>query len=286
MGQLRDRMEEDLKLGGYSPMTRKIYLCYARLYAKHFMRSPADMGEEEVRAYLLYLIQQKKVSRQTVRQARSALYFLYGTTLKRPVEVAGIPRARLQKPLPVVLSELDVERLLRSVPSMKHQGILMTMYGSGLRVSEACRLRPEDIDSKRMVLTVRGGKGGKDRCTLLPGQLLSFLRDYWRSFRPRNGFLFPGRYGRGHVSPNNVRQMFRRASQLAQIRKDISTHVLRHSFATHLIDHGVDVRVVQELLGHASLETTMIYTHVTTEQIAVTTSPLDRLNGLRTPKAA
>jgi site-specific recombinase XerD len=277
MGQLRERMEADLKLAGYSPSTKKIYLLYARLFAKHFMRSPEAMGETEVRAFMLHLVEGRRISAQTYRQVRAALRFLYFQTLQRPVDIEWLPARRLGKPLPLVLSGTEVEGLLAAVRSPKYRAILMVLYGGGLRISEACRLRPGDIDSKRMVIRVQAGKGAADRYTLLSRRLLGELRDYWKLGRPEGGWLFPGNTKGGHVSPESTRKVFHRALIAAGISKEVSPHVLRHCFATHLIESGVDVTVVQALLGHASLRATCVYTHINVEHIGRTKSPLDLL---------
>lgn len=276
MGQLRDQMQADLEVGGYSPSTRKIYLLYARSFAAHFMRSPAEMGADEVRRFLLHLVREEKASRETIRQVRSSLRFLYAVTLNRPVEIEWLPVPRKQKRLPVVLGGTEVSALLDAVHGVKYRAILSAMYGSGLRIAEACALRPEHIDSRRMVIQVCG-KGDKERCTLLSERLLDELRDYWRRTRPGNGWLFPGGTRAGHVAKETVRKVFQKATRAAGIRKDITPHALRHSFATHLIDAGTDVTVVQALLGHASLRATEVYTHTSVEQIARTRSPLDLL---------
>lgn len=276
MGQLRDRMEADLKLAGYSPSTRKIYLLYARLFTKHYMRSPVELGEEEIRQYLLHMIEERKISRETYRQIRSALTFLYTITLKRPTEVAYLPVRRKNRKLPIVLSGTEVEALIEAIQSPKYRAIVMAQYSGGLRISEACRLRPEDIDSKRMVIHVRAGKGGKDRYTVLSERLLAFLRDYFREHRPQ-GWLFPGQTNAAHVTPDAARRVFRLAADSAGISKHITPHVLRHCFATHLLESGVDIAVIRTLLGHGSLRATEIYTHVSVEHIGRVTSPLDLL---------
>ena len=280
---LRDRMVSDLKIGGYSPSTRKIYLLYARLFARHHMRSPRVLGEREIRQFLLHLVEERMASRATIRQARAALTFLYTKTLNRPTEVAGIPVLRRQRRLPVVLSGTEVGRLFDAVRSRKYRAVLMTMYAGGLRIREACRLRPENIDSKRMVLLVRDGKGGVDHRTVLSTQLLSYLREYWREERPEGGWMFPGRHPHRHLQPDAVRSAFRAARIEAGIAKRATPHALRHSFATHLLESGVDTAVIQTLLGHKHIRTTMVYTHVSAECIARTKSPLD-LRG--TPSAA
>lgn len=276
MGQLRDRMETDLKLAGYSPSTRKIYLLYARLFAKHHMRSPAKMGEEEIRQYLLHMVEKRKISRETYRQIRAALIFLYSVTLKRATEIDHLPVRRNKVKLPVVLSGTEVQALLDAVRSPKYRAIVMAQYAGGLRISEACRLRPEDIDSKRMVIHIHDGKGGRDRYTVLSARFLAFLRDYFREHRP-DGWLFPGRTKAGHASPETSRRVFRVAVGTAGISKKITPHVLRHCFATHLLESGVDIVVLQALLGHGSLRATEVYTHISVEHIGRVTSPLDLL---------
>lgn len=276
MGQLRDRMEADLTLGGYRPSTKKVYLDCAKKFAGHFMLSPAEMGESEVRKFLLHLIEERELSRSSVKQARAALVFLYSVTLKRPMEVERLPVMRGQQRLPEVLSGTEVSALLAAVKKSKYRVILMALYGAGLRISEACQLKAGDIDSKRMVIHVRGGKGGRDRYTLLSTRLLAELRDYYRATRPKD-WLFPGRAVGSHVAPNTVREVLDKVVAAAGITKHVSPHTLRHSFATHLIECGVDVTVVQALLGHRSLRATLIYTHISVAHIGRTRSPLDVL---------
>jgi site-specific recombinase XerD len=269
-------MEADLKLGGYSPSTRKIYLLYAKRFAKYHMRSPAEMGEDQIRQYLLHMVEDKKISRESYRQIRAALIFLYTVTLKRPTEVDHLPVRRNKVKLPVVLSGTEVQRLLDAVRSPKYRAILMAQYAGGLRISEACQLRPEDIDSKRMVIHVHAGKGGRDRYTVLSTRLLAFLRDYFRRYRP-DRWLFPGQTSEGHASANTSRRVFHAAVASAGITKTVTPHVLRHCFATHLLESGVDIKVIQALLGHGSLRATEVYTHISVEHIGRVSSPLDLL---------
>jgi site-specific recombinase XerD len=269
-------METDLRLAGYSPSTQKIYLLYARLFAKHHRRSPVEMGEAEIRAYLLHMVEDKKISRETYRQIRAALIFLYTVTLKRQPEVEHLPVRRKKVKLPVVLSGTEVAALLRAVRRAHYRAIVMAQYAGGLRISEACRLRTEDIDSKRMVIHVRAGKGGRDRYTVLSERFLRYLREYWRQHRPIE-WLFPGKTLTGHACPETVRKVFRTAVAAARISKTITPHVLRHCFATHLLESGVDIAVVQALLGHGSLRATEVYTHISVEHIGRVKSPLDLL---------
>jgi integrase/recombinase XerD len=276
MGELRDRMEADLTLAGYTPATREHYLLYARLYTKHFRRSPEEMGEPEVRAYLLHLIEERKLSHTTVRVARSALKFLYEKTLHRPVEVEHLPLIRRPHRLPEVLSGTEVNAILEAISSPKYRAIIMALYAGGLRVSEGCRLRPEDIDSKRMLIRVQAGKGNRDRYTILSTRLLEHLRDYFRIFRPKV-WLFPGRTPAGHVSRKSVQRVLQSVLATSGINKHVSPHTLRHSFATHLLECGTDVAVIQALLGHGSLRATEVYTHVSLEHLGRIKSPLDLL---------
>ena len=276
MGTLRDRMEEDLKLGGYSPCTRKVYLCYARLFAGFHHLSPTEMGEPEIRTYLLHLVEERRVSRATYRQVRAALTFLYTVTLRRPVEVAYLPVRRGKRPLPVVLSGSEVAALLDEVRDLKYRAILMAIYSGGLRISEACSLRPRDIDPKRRVIHIRAGKGGRDRYTVLADRFLTLLRKYWRKERPTE-WLFPSNLPGRHVTPDAARLIFHQAVHAAGIRKHVTPHVLRHSFATHLLESGTDIRTAQVLLGHGSLRATEVYTHVSVDHIGRTRSPLDLL---------
>lgn len=276
MGQLRDRMEADLKLAGYRDATRKQYLRWARQYTGHFRRRPEQMGQEEVRAYLLHLIEDRQLVASTVRGVRSALCFLYATTLNRPMEVERLPVMRRRRSLPNVLSGTEVTALLQQVRSPRYRTIITALYAAGLRISEGCRLRPEDIDSKRMLIHVHDGKGGRDRYTVLSTRLLDDLRNYYRIYRPK-GWLFPGRTPEGHVSYKTVWQVFKRALTASGITKSATPHSLRHSFATHLLERGTDVSVIRALLGHSSLRATEIYTHVSLEHLGRVKSPFDVL---------
>jgi integrase/recombinase XerD len=282
MRTIHERLELDLKLGGYSPHTCRIYLLYARLFAKYFKRSPEEMGADEIREYLLYVIERRRASRSTVRQIRAALSFLYAITLQRPVEVEHIPVMRRQRRLPQVLSGTEVEALFHAVASPKYRAILMAQYGGGLRIGEACRLQVEDIDSKRMLIRVRAGKGGKDRYTILSARLLHELRAYWAISRP-HPWLFPGNTEAGHASPDSARLVFRQVLAASGITKKVTPHVLRHCFATHLLETGKDINFVKIVLGHGSLRATEVYAHVSLQHISRTTSPLDLLG---TPSAA
>ncbi|MHC4230917.1 MAG: tyrosine-type recombinase/integrase [Planctomycetota bacterium] len=282
MGHLRDRMDEDLRLAGYSRSTHRIYLHYARQFAGHFMKSPADLGEEEVRTFLLHLLEERKLSHQSYRQAYAALKFLYAVTLKQPFVVTRIPNHRNKKRmLPTVLSGSEVLAILDAIENLKYRTIVMATYAAGLRISEACRLHVDDIDSKRMLIHVRLGKGGRDRYVMLSETLLGAMRLYWKHYRPQ-GFFFPGRPPRDTIATNSVAHILRCAVAAAGVRKKVTPHTLRHSFATHLMELGVNLRIVQILLGHADMKTTTLYTTVSSEHLKTIPSPLDVLG---TPKA-
>ena len=277
MGELRDRMAADLRLRNLRPSTRESYLGCVRKFAAYHMRSPAEMGEEEVRDFLVHLRDDKHLVPSTIKGYVAALKFFYSNTLRRPEVVRPWLQPRVAKKLPEVLSREEVEVLLNGVESIKYRAVLMTAYGSGLRIGEVCRLQVKDVDSGRMLLHVRDGKGGRDRYALLSPRLLEALRTYWRAERPAGAYLFPGHKADCPVSPEAVRKVQHKAAQQCRIKKRATPHVLRHSFATHLLDAGTDIRTIQALLGHRSIRTTQLYTQVSPEHISRVTSPLDTL---------
>jgi site-specific recombinase XerD len=277
MGRLRDRMEQDLILKGLAPTTRRNYLLYCHKFAAHYRRSPEELGEAEIRAYLLHLIQVEQVSYPTYRQILAAVKFLYTMTLGREWEVKRLPFPKHRQPaLPRVLRDDQLLALFAALKRPKYRALFMTLYAAGLRISEACRLRVEDIDSRRMVIRVVQGKGAKERYTILSPRLLAMLRVYWKLMRPPE-WMFPGQGSSGHVTPDSVREVFRRAREQAGLGPWCTPHVLRHSFATHLLEAGTDLVVIKALLGHNSIKTTCVYTHVSTERIGKVTSPLEVL---------
>jgi integrase/recombinase XerD len=277
MGKLRDKMEGDLKLKGLSANTRATYLSCAAAFVRHYGKPPASMGRVEVRDYLLHLLEERKVKPSTYNVYAAALRFLYGCTLERPEEVAWVGHLKVKQRLPAILSVEEIERLLTELESLKLQAIVVAVYGSGLRISEACRLRVEDIDSQRMLLHVRHGKGDRDRYTLLPKRLLELLRAYWKEARPSGPELFPGRRAGTVLSRNAVNKAFAKATLRAGIKKRVTPHALRHAFATHLLEDGTDLRTLQVLLGHASIRTTVRYAQVSPVSIRRTKSPAERL---------
>jgi integrase/recombinase XerD len=275
VGQLRDRMKADLELGGYAEGTREEYVRCAQNFAAHYMRSPAELGETEVRCYLLHLLRVKDAAPPTVKMNVAALKFLYEKTLRKPEVVVGLQWPKVPKPLPDIPSLEEVARLLRSFEMTKHRAIITTTYATGMRISEVCRLEVGDIDSARKVIHVRGGKGNKDRYVMAGDRLLQCLRAYWGAERPPKPLLFPGSDPTKPITPDSVRAAMKKAVAKSGITKSLSPHSLRHAFTTHLHDAGTDIRTLQELLGHSSIKTTARYTHVGLKHIAGTPSPLE-----------
>jgi site-specific recombinase XerD len=270
-------MEQDLILRGLAPSTRKIYLLYCRKFAAHYRRSPEELGETEVREFLLHLIEKEQIEPATYRQVLAALKFLYRVTLGREIEVDRIPFPKSRQPLlPRVLSREQLLALFAAFRSPKYRTLFACQYGAGLRLNEACHLRVEDINSERMVLRVQHAKGGHERYSVLSPRLLALLREYWRTTRPAN-WLFPGPKAEAPITPMTAAIVFRKAREEAGLGDWCTTHVLRHSFATHLLEAGTDLIVIQALLGHRSLRTTAIYTHVSTERIGKVASPLEQI---------
>jgi site-specific recombinase XerD len=270
-------MIENMEMRNYTPKTIEIYVDVVARFARHFGKSPEQLGSEQVRAYLLHLVQEKKLAWGTYKQALAALRYLYRWVLDGPEVVEDIRCPRPERRLPVVLSFGEVQRFFAAVASFKHRMILMTAYAAGLRIAEATHLKVSDIDSERMVIRVCQGKRKKDRYTILSPVLLQMLRHYWVAARPIS-YLFPGRALDQPLSVSVVQRICKDAQVRAGIDKTVTPHTLRHSFATHLLEAGTDLRVIQELLGHASPRTTALYTHVSKKLIGQTRSPLDDLN--------
>jgi integrase/recombinase XerD len=276
MTPLRERMLDDLRIRNYSERTIKAYLRCIANFARHFGKSPDQLGPAEIREYQLYLVKQRRCSWAVFNQTVCALRFFYITTLGRKEMIEEIPYPRFEKRLPVVLSQTEVAALLLSVRNLKHRAILTTVYATGLRVSEVTNLLVTDIDSTRMIVQVRQGKGRKDRFVMLSPNLLVLLREYWKAYKPSH-WLFPGRSPSRPIDVATVYRVCQRAARAAKISKSVSPHTLRHSFATHLLEAGTDLRTIQLLLGHRNLKTTAFYLHVSTLALRSTTSPLDLL---------
>jgi integrase/recombinase XerD len=253
MGKHRDKMSEDLQLRGYSPRTCQHYIGCARSFVAYHMRSPDELGERDVRRFLLYLTLERKVGAATVKMHTAAIKFLYEHTLGRPEVVARIPYIKVPQKLPEILSGSEVDAILAALESIAYRAIVMTTYGAGLRISEVCPLEVPDLDTKRMLIRVRG-KGARERFVALPEQVLTTLRAYWKEARPKGPMLFPGQQPGACVSHDAVRASLKAAAVKAKVKKRVTPHVLRHSFATHLLELGTDIRVIQMLLGHRLID--------------------------------
>jgi len=272
-------VQEEIRLRGYSRHTGKSYCHHLLRCRRHVQREPAEVGEIEIRQYLLHLIEEG-VSRSYLNQAISAIKFLYNRVLRTPLEVDGLPRPRRERVLPVVLGRGEVLSIFAAIDNPKHRALLMVAYSSGLRVSEVARLKVEDIDIERMMVRVHRAKGRKDRYTPLSRVALETLEAYQQGCRPQH-WLFPGAREGRHLTTRSIQKVMERARKNAGLRKKVTMHTLRHSYATHLLEDGTDLRYVQELLGHRRPETTMIYTHVTRKDIRRIRSPLDNAGSPR-----
>jgi len=276
MTKLRRRMEEELKVRNYRPPTIEAYIAAVRNFARFHGRSPDQMGAEEVRAYLLHLTEERKLSWSTINQTICGIRFFYTKVLGRPIEVGKVAYQKRQRKLPSVLSEQEIIRLLDASADLKERVILMTLYSGGLRLRELIELQPRDIDSVSMRIRIRDGKGGKERYVVLSTTLLEALRRYFRQFRPKEWLFYAGS-PELPVNPRTIQRMVREVALRAELSKHVTPHTLRHSYATHLLDHGTNLRYIQELMGHKSSKTTELYFHVSQHALGKVVSPLDRL---------
>jgi Site-specific recombinase XerD len=274
---IMERSRDNLKLLGFSTKTIKAYLGHIRRFLNFCKIDPYELTGENIRSYLLKLMDEDKCTSTYLHQVISGLKFFFEKTLEKPEQVKNIKYPKKEKKLPVVLSEEEVCSILKSIDNLKHRAIIFLVYSSGLRVGEVVRLKIQDIDSQRMQVNVKQAKGKKDRVTLLSKVSLEVLRIYLQKYRPEE-WLFPGQNEGSHITERTVQKIFENACKKADIVKDVSVHTLRHSFATHLLEGGTDLRYIQELLGHNSSKTTEIYTHVSAKSIGRIQSPLDRLN--------
>jgi len=279
MTLLRQRMLEDLRIRNYAPTTVRCYIRAVAEFAQHFNKPPDQLGPEEIRSWQLFLLNEKRVKLSTYIQAVCALRFFYRNTLHRKIEIDRIPLPRYEKKLPVIVSKTEVKALLESPRNLKHRAMLATMYGAGLRVSEVAKLRVSDLDRERRVIWVRGGKGRKDRQVMLAEPLREVLAAYWRWKRPAE-WMFPGKKPDCPIGTNSVFKACVKAARKAGITKPIHPHSLRHAFATHLLEEGVSLLVIQALLGHAHLKTTAGYLHLSDSAVRSTRSPLETLGSL------
>jgi len=274
-----ETVRSEMRLRNYSHKTIKAYTSSLRSFARFFYpRHPRELTNEDIRRFLLHLLATERRAAGSVNQVFNAVRFLYVDLYEMPLVIDKLPRPQRERKLPDVMSEEEVMGLFQSVRNVKHRVMLMMAYASGLRVSELVSLRIEDLDINRRMIHVRGAKGKKDRYTLLPESMLAPLHWYWQIYNlGTSGWLFPGGTPGFHLSTRTIQSVFEQAARVAGIRKPVSMHSLRHSFATHLLERGTDLRYIQELLGHQSSKTTEIYTHVTTKQIGRIRSPLDFL---------
>jgi len=275
IGRFED-LRRELLSRKYSYKTVKAYVYFNKDFLRYIGKNPDEINDCDIKDYLLYLAVEKQSATSTLNQAINALKFYYGTMLRKRF-VYEVKRPRKDKKLPVVLSKEEVTKILSSVDNIKHKAILMLIYSAGLRVGEVVKLKIEDIDSERMLIHIKGSKGRKDRYTMLSEKVLDILRKYWKEYKPEK-WLFEGAKTGRYLSTRTVEKILEHACEKAGIRKDVSVHTLRHSFATHLLEGGTDLRYIQELLGHKDSKTTEIYTHVSTKSIGKIKSPLDSLN--------
>lgn len=270
-------MREEMRLRNYSPRTIKAYLSCVRSFARYTAPLlPRDAKVEQIRAYLLFLLEEKESPAGTVNQVYNALRFLYEELYQRPLVIRDLPRPKKDRRLPVVLSTNEVKRLLDAPTNPKHRLMLSLLYSAGLRLGELVKLRPEDLDRDRRTIHVRQGKGAKDRRTILAPSVMERVDSYVAFARPSK-YLFEGAAPGEPYSPRSVQNVFEAALKKAGIKKPASVHSLRHAFATHLLEQGTDIRFIQELLGHASLKTTEIYTHVANKVMQNIRSPIEAL---------
>lgn len=278
MTHLRQMMLEDLQRRNYARTTIKNYLSIVEEFAKHFNRPPDQLGPDEIRTYQSYLLEERKMGVRTVALRTAALRFFFCKTLKRSYPVEEVPYPKKPRQLPIILSQEEAVRLIDSASNLFHRAMLMTLYSTGMRRAELCHLKVEDIDSERMLVHIRHGKGGRDRSVPLSPTLLETLREYWRWMKPKM-YLFPGTLNNWRVdkpiTPKVLWLACREAAQRAGIRKAVRPHLLRHSFATHLLEQGADLPTLQALLGHADLKATSIYLHLSERHLKAAGTPID-----------
>lgn len=278
MTELRNKMKVYMELKGYSPKTTKNYLIHISNLAKYYNKSPDLLYEKEICGYLHYCITERHLTEGSLGSIYNAFKIFYTKVLGRVWDVNKIPRTKDRRRLPVVLSTQEVKAIFDATEDLKYKTIFMTIYSAGLRVSEACNLKITDIDSKNMQIFIRQGKGKKDRYTLLSVANLEILREYWKRYKPSD-FLFTGRYRSDALTARSVQKVFEKSKQLSRVTKNATVHTLRHSFATHLLDTGVDICYIQRLMGHTRITTTTIYLHLRRMDLLNIKSPLDILMG-------
>lgn len=283
MSPLRKQMQDDLVVRGMSPRTLESYTGAVAALAKHYGRSPDRISAAEVQRYLVYLIQEKRLAWSSCNIALSGLKFFYRVTLKRGEAQFELPTPRQRQKLPQILAPEEVVRIIELTIHPKHRALLMTTYAAGLRLSEVCHLKVSNIDSTRMTIHVEQGKGAQDRYTPLSPRLLTELRRYWMLQHPKL-WLFPGRHPDSAIPPHTVQKIFQRAKARAGITKNCGIHGLRHAFATHLLEAGVDVPTIQHMMGHGHISSTLRYFHLARKHLGQVHSPLDLLPRPEAPR--
>ena len=280
MTHLRKMMLEELQRRNYSQTTVTSYVKIVAAFAKHFDRPPDQMGPEQIRAYQVYLINERKLNARTVGHHTAALRFFYCKTLKRAYPIEEVPYPKAPRRLPTILTQKEAVRLIDAASNLFHRAMLMTVYSTGMRRAEMCQLKVEDIDSDRMLIHIRQGKGRRDRDVPLSPKLLETLRQYWLWMKPKT-YLFPGTVNGSRadkpITPKMLWEACREAAQRAGITKAVRPHLLRHSFATHLLEGGADLPTLQALLGHADLKPTSIYLHLSERHLRAAGTPLDNV---------
>ena len=273
-----DEVQFEMELRRYSPNTITHYLCHIRRFCNHFGKTADKLGENEIRQYLYHCIQ-RGLSSDYINIGINALKLLYTVVLEQPWDSNKLPRLRKENKLPDILAEEEIISVLLSIKNLKYRTILITCYGAGLRISEAINLRISDIDSKNMLIRVTQGKHRKDRFSILSDINLKQLRAYWKAYKPKGEYLFCSSRRDKPIPVQNVQQALKQALDDVEMRKKISTHSFRHSFATHLLENGTDLRTIQELLGHSNIATTSRYIHLTRKHLQGVQSPLDKIGG-------
>jgi integrase/recombinase XerD len=278
--RLRKMMLEELQRRNYSQTTVNSYLKIVEAFAKYFHRSPDQLGPEQIRTYQVYLLNERRLGVRTVGHCTAALRFFFCKTLKRAYPIEEVPYPKAPRRLPIILTREEAVRLIDSASNLFHRAMLITLYSTGMRRAELCHLKVEDIDSTRMLIRIRQGKGGKDRDVPLSPKVLETLREYWRWMKPKT-YLFPGTVNGSRadkpITPKVLWEACREAAQRAGITKAVRPHLLRHSFATHLLEGGADLPTVQALLGHADLKPTSIYLHLSERHLRAAGTPLDNV---------
>lgn len=277
--QVLEKLKFDVQLRGLSKHTQDEYFTKVKIFQNHFDKPATELGEKHIREFLHYLSTEKGLVSGSVNSYNSGLRFLYGVTLDINLNCKQIPRHRKQRKFPEILTKEEIQSIFAACDNLRDKCILMTIYGAGLRLSEVASLKVTDIDSNKMQLMIRNGKGSKDRYALLSKSNLDILRDYWKEYRPKE-WLFYSRINTGtHITPRGVANIFNKYKNIAGITKDVSTHTLRHCFSTHLLESGVSIFHIKQLLGHSDISTTCFYLHLLKIESLNITSPLDSLDG-------